>query len=397
MSSTVAFSQKTCIKEEPIIVYGASVYGELAYVALKQMGYKPDYYCDRSKYREEYLGIKVIKPEVLAEMKKANVIIASADFFGEIKASLEKTGCENLFDMTEMLKIELPKEQLSNRALEMYDNRQHYMDVVRSQADEKLIFNRIQYVVTEKCSLKCKDCSHLIQYYQHPQNIELSKYKSAFDYLLALVDSIAELRILGGEPFLNADMGDVIEWYHDNEKIQSISVYTNGTIVPNVRIMKALQKNKVKVHISNYGINEKKIEKVTKVFDEYRIKYFVRKYDAWQDAGGVEFRGYTLEKKKAIFSECFERKCFTFFRGKLYGCPRAAHAMNLKAMPEIEEDYVDFFGGNGTEEEMIDKLRGLQRHLWMETCNYCDGLNNHMQSIPAGEQISEPIGYVVKS
>ncbi len=396
MSSTVAFSQKTRIKEEPIIVYGASVYGELAYVALKQMGYKPDYYCDRSKYREEYLGINVIGPEVLKEMKKANVIIASADFFGEIKFSLEKMGCENLFDMTEMLKIELPKEQLSNRALEMYDNRQHYMDVVQSQADEKLVFNRIQYVVTEKCSLKCKDCSHLIQYYQHPQNIELSKYKSAFDHLLAIVDSIAELRILGGEPFLNADMGDVIEWYHDSDKIQSISVYTNGTIVPNDRIMKALQKSKVKVHISNYGINEKKIEKVTKVFDEYRIKYFVRKYDAWQDAGGVEFRGYSLEKKKAIFSECFERNGFTFLNGNLHRCPRAAHAINLKVMPDIKEDYVDLLHWSGTEKELEERLKKLRECSWLEACDYCGGPNNHMQNIPAGRQIAEPIAYEMK-
>lgn len=36
MSITISFNRNTCIKNEPIIIYGASVYGELAFVALKK-------------------------------------------------------------------------------------------------------------------------------------------------------------------------------------------------------------------------------------------------------------------------------------------------------------------------------------------------------------------------
>lgn len=39
MCKTISFNRITCARNEPIIIYGASVYGELAYVALKQMGY----------------------------------------------------------------------------------------------------------------------------------------------------------------------------------------------------------------------------------------------------------------------------------------------------------------------------------------------------------------------
>ncbi len=393
MRNTVSFNENTCIKKEPIIVYGASVYGELAYVALAKMGCYPNYYCDKSKDRKEYFGIKVISPEALHNLKNANIIIASADFFYEIKRELENIGCCNLFDMVELINMELPKEKMSNRAREMYANRQYYMNIVRNQSGEQLIFNRIQYVVSERCSLKCKDCSHLMQYYQHPQDIDLCEYKEAFELLLKTADYIAELRILGGEPFMNSKMDQVIEWYHNSDKIQSISIYTNGTIIPNEAILQALQKDKVKVHISNYKINEEKIQKLLPVFDKYHIEYFVRDYDSWQDAGGVECRGYSLEQKKAVFSRCFERNGFAFLKGRLYRCPRVAHTMNLGAMPDIKSDYVDLQHWSGTKAELKRQLKNLQECLWLEGCNYCDGPDNHTQSIPAARQISQPLAY----
>lgn len=41
MSRTVSFTENTYAADKPIIVYGASVYGELAYFALEQMGNPP--------------------------------------------------------------------------------------------------------------------------------------------------------------------------------------------------------------------------------------------------------------------------------------------------------------------------------------------------------------------
>lgn len=393
MSRTVSFTADTYIADKPIIVYGASVYGELAYVALEQMGISPDYYCDRSQDIKEYFGIRVVSPKQLKDFKDANIIIASADFFLEIKKMLERVGCGNLFDMAEILLMELPKERLSNRAKEMYANRQHYIDIVQNQSEDQLVFNRIQYVVSERCSLRCRDCSHLMQYYKQPQDIDLDKYKEAFDLMLDQIDYIAELRILGGEPFMNARMDQVIERYHDQDKIRSISVYTNGTIIPGEPILHALQKEKVKLHISDYKVNTDKIEKLVQVLDAYQIRYFVRTYDAWQDAGGVEFRDYTQEKLKKMFSVCFERNGYTFLKGKLFRCPREAHAMNLRAMPNVKGDYVDLLHWNGTKDELKQHMKMLQEREWLEGCNYCGGPDNHIQSIPAARQISSPITY----
>jgi len=70
--------------------------------------------------------------------------------------------------------------------------------------------------------------------------------------------------------------------------------------------------------------------------------------------------------------------------------------MNLGAMPDIKEDYVDLMNWSGTNEALKKQLRSLQGRCWLEGCNYCGGPNNHTQSIPAARQISQPIEYETK-
>lgn len=339
------------------------------------------------------MGVEVLSPEQLENFPNANIIIASADFFGEIRNLLTDKGYRKLYDMSELLQLDLPKEEMSNRALEMYANRQHYIDVVQNQACDKVVLNRVQYVVTERCSLRCKDCSHLIPYYKCPQDIDLDFYKTAFERLLDSVDYIAELRILGGEPFLHKDMGKLIDWYHDHEKIESISIYTNGTILPSEILLPKLKREKVKIHISNYGINEARVSSVAKILEENQIVHFVRKYDVWQETGGLAYRNYSEKEKESVFAGCFERNGYTFLKGRLYRCPRVAHAVNLKAIPDTGSDYIDFMDAAMGRVVIREKIRKLQELASLEGCNYCGGPDNHVQGIAPAIQISNPIEY----
>ena len=394
MTKTKSFMIDNYNINEPIIIYGASVYGEIAYHALRELGIKPDYFCDQAREKSTYFDIPVIRLQDLITMKEANIIIASADYFNEIKDELEGIGFSQLFDMTELVRIDIPDQVLSNRAKEMYSNREHYIDVVHNSTNHNaLVINRIQYVVSERCSLKCKDCTHLMQYYQKPMDIDLDRFKQAFERLLDADLMILELRILGGEPFMNQEMYKVIDWYHDNDKIQSISVYTNGTIIPSERILQSLQKEKVKVHISNYGLNQERVSKLVNVLKEHKIKFFERIYDNWQDAGDLKFRDYSKEHMETIFSQCFERNCITFFKGVLHRCPRSAHAMNLGAMPIIKEDFVDLLNSDTHNSELLKDIEKLLKKKYIEACNYCNGLNNHMQNIPPAIQTNTPLMY----
>lgn len=393
-NSTVDFSTEMLMENQCVVIYGASVYGELAYYLLEDCGIKPDYYCDRL-VKGSFLGIPVIDPDELATHRDDWVIIASADYFHELVKNAKEIGCKNIGNLSKLF-IEHPisNNKLSKRAVGYYVNRQNYIDVTRQRADDdSLNFTRIQYVVSERCSLKCKDCLHLMQYYKEPKNIDIESTKVSFERLLRVADSISEIRILGGEPFMNREMYKIIKWWHDNPNISLFRIYTNGVITPSDDVMEYLAYPKVDVYISDYEINRDRIEKTTTEFEKKGIKYYVSPYDGWADAGDLHYRNHSIEENIEIFGRCHARNCISFIDGQLHRCPRSAHAMRLGAMPDVKEDYVDIKGYAGSDEELKREIRNLQEKTWIEACNYCDGADLHVPQIPAGVQTERVLDF----
>ena len=376
--------------EKEIIIYGASKYGDIAFYLLEYYGLKPKLYCDKALAGQKYHDINVIAPNQLYEYRDAIILVASADYYDEICDSLEEMGIQTIYTLAYMLEnARLDVNKLHVRSRDIYQNRQNYIDVTIHR-NKGLHFTRIQFVVTERCSLRCKDCTHLMQYYKSPKDLELTEYRAAFQRLIDVTDYISEVRILGGEPFMNPKMNQVIEWWHDNPKIGKITVYTNGTIIPSPDCLNSLTKEKVRVRVSNYKINSDRIQKLENVLKEQNIDYYVTDYEYWQDAGDLRFRNDSVEKMKHKFENCFERNCITFFRGQLHRCPRSAHAMNMKAMPVKREDFVDLRDDTKTDAELVEAIKRLQNMEWIEACNYCDGPNNHTQFIKPAVQVKEP-------
>lgn len=386
---TKPFTEQVYDKNEELIVYGASVYGEIAFYTLQTLGIIPDFFCDRAIDKNNYFGVKVIRPHELSLHKNAMIIIASSDYFQEIRKQLSDTGCKNLYNMNYLLNLKIEVGVLSARAADFYDKKEAYIDIANAEdGDEYLNFPRVQFVVTSACSLKCKDCISLMQYYERPKNSDIELYKAGFDRLIDCVNNIFDLRILGGEPFINRDMYKIIEWYHDSDKIKIISVFTNGTIIPDENCISQLKREKVRVHISDYGFNREKIAKLETVLAKNNVKYYVQPYDFWQDAGNLLKRNYSEEKKKHLFERCYERECFSYFNGRLYHCPRAAHGINMGAMPDIKDEYVDLMDNSIMDDEIFNQLKFQRNRKYIDACDYCDGADSRKLKIEPAIQIN---------
>lgn len=381
-----------CLKiEHQIIIYGASVYGELALKGLEKIGLKPLCFADRARCGNEYMGYPVISPHELTEHTKDCILIASADFYYEILNFLESIDCEYIYDISYLLEQELNPGELSNRAKEMYDARENYF---RAAKGTDLTIIHLGFCVSERCSLKCRDCSFLMQYYEHPQNIDLLYYKDALDRFIDAVDFISEFRIYGGEPFMNPDVYKLIEWYRDCDKINTLSLYTNGTIIPSKQTLEYMKDKKVKVHISDYVHNIDKVNKLVRVLQKENISYFIRKYDVWQQAGDLAYKNHSEERVEEIYAKCFATNCYSFLKGKFYVCPRAAHAVNLGAMEEVETDMVDFNDISKGKEELQEELRILMhKRKYIEACKYCQGLDNHVKGVKPAIQVERAMPY----
>ena len=206
-------------------------------------------------------------------------------------------------------------------------------------------------------------------------------------YGITTIDKLLEVRILGGETFLYPKIEGLIEYLHNNNKIEKIVLFTNSTIIPNEKIIKSLQKSKIEVHMSNYGEISTKKDYVQKLFDSRKISYYVHDYLQWRDMGDVKIRGYSETKKIRIYRSCDNKNCPTFYRGKLYVCPRAAHGEQLGFFTNKAEEIIDFNNINQSVSEYKEKIKKWQARELFEACNYCNGNNIYNKTIPAAIQI----------
>ena len=97
---------------------------------------------------------------------------------------------------------------------------------------KKLFLKSIDIIITEKCSLKCKDCSNLMQYYAKAKDSDMDILFKSIDRFISSIDSLDEFRVLGGDPFMNKDLHKIINKLIEYDKCKKIVVYTNAKFVP---------------------------------------------------------------------------------------------------------------------------------------------------------------------
>ena len=109
-------------------------------------------------------------------------------------------------------------------------------NMVNSQkkyCDPDLLFVRsVDWFSPKKCSLKCKDCANLMQYYENPVNIDKQELIEDLEDLMVVADEVNEIRIIGGEPMMNKDFHEVSLQAASYDKVNKVVIYTNGTICP---------------------------------------------------------------------------------------------------------------------------------------------------------------------
>ena len=387
MRVTKSFRKEDYKEGKKVIIYGAGRYGELAYWMLKELNIKPFCFADEKMAGDKFCDLKVISPNELKDYLDAIVLVSSYNYFLEMVSNLQSIGFESIYDILELLKLECSEANLSEYLLDEKHNWQKYANVVDNADNNKVIINHCELVVTECCTLKCKDCANLMQYYQHPENLDERGIKKYFNYFLDSIDMLLELRILGGEPFIIRDLDSIINEFVYSEKIKRITIYTNSTILPSEKVIRALQNKKISVHMSNYGAVSKKINELKKVFIENHINYYIHNYDKWLDLGNVNCRNYNGRQMVELYKNCMMAKCYSFYRGKLYICPRSAHGEQLGIFSNSNAEFVDFTKEENLEDRRKQIVDLITKVKFLTACNYCNGSASESNVIDAAIQM----------
>lgn len=259
------FSKEICdqTKDKELIVYGTGAVGEVVTQALLNWGRMPNLYCDHDPEKKVFFNQTVISPDRLKLHQNAVVILAFKDFLRSAVSFLRDAGIRECYSAESLILESFDDVCLSKGAQEFLVRKGHYHDLILlSEAEDPLVFQHLEWMLTERCTLRCRDCSALIPYFCNPRDHAFYKTANALNRVLTAADYISELSILGGEPLLYPYFADAITSYAGHEKIGAIVVYTNGTVLPNETQLAALQADNVWVHISDYGPCSKHLSKL---------------------------------------------------------------------------------------------------------------------------------------
>lgn len=387
------------LKEEknPVVIYGALFSNQAIVEACRLMGIEIVNFCDDSsrKANRKWCGIEVLSFKDIIHKYKEVVFILNISYIKPVVEKIEKYGCEWIScsavvntkafrNLKEMEEIEYYKSE-AKRACYCHSN---YL------IPGKLYMSNIDVVITERCSMKCKDCSNLMQFYEKPVDYETEKIIENTKFLLNIVDGIYELRFIGGEPFMNKDIHKIMEAFFEDTRVEKLLIYTNATILPTEEQWKTFMNPKVIFMMTNYGKGlSRNYETMVEQLKERDITYHTLRMDAWNPCASFEYNERSEEEKQKIFECCSVKNYVTLLNEKLYRCPFAAHAMNLKAVPACSNDYFDV----SHQEDIQVAKEQLRDYLfnkkYLATCDYCVSRAYDAEQIPPAVQCSIPLKY----
>ena len=257
----------------------------------------------------------------------------------------------------------------------------------------KLNLKSIDIQITERCSLKCKDCSNLMQYYAKPINAETQQVLDSTKRIMSVVDHLDEFRVLGGDPFMNKEMHKVVNELVKYENCDRVVIYTNATIIPKNEQLDCLKNPKVILEITNYGEASRAHEKLKDLTNAEGIKYSTFNCNTWQDCGTITHNSKKgTEEIKHQFNNCCNSDLVTLLHGKLYRCPFSANGENLKAFKEDDDCVIDLTSPNISQEKLKDKIMELYYGKeYLSACFYCKGRDYQSTNIQAAIQTKTPL------
>jgi len=238
------------------------------------------------------------------------------------------------------------------------------------------ILPNVEMDVTSRCTLNCKECSHLIPYHRKSgdyRDYDIETLIENIDLLLGLIDECLRFRVIGGEPLMHRQLHLLLRKLAGEKKIRHIQIATNGTIVPRDEHLAAMRHPKISVFVTDYGAYAPRKDEVVRALRQNGVHARLSEpMPKWRSIGGFEHRGYSEAQMAKLFACCDVLDCKSLHAGKLYLCPRAFHGAALGVFPQNDREFIDL-----RKEDRASFYAQLNRLYddpeGLTTCYYCTG------------------------
>lgn len=388
-------------KDASVIIWGSGFLGRDLLHKCIDKGIRPVAFVDNNKKLQgTYIeGIPVLSfPALfsLQNLSQARLLVTVRD----VNSILEQIGkslpCENILFLDDLYNLDEIPNTWSFLERHKLEAGWYYH---ASRHTDRILLRTVDFVITERCSLRCRECSNLMQYYQHPQNYALETLKKDFQRLLWAVDEIYEVRLIGGEPFMHPQMQEFLTFLNGERQVHRVCIYTNGTILPADDVLRTIvQGGKTWLSVSDYGDLSRNLKELLAKLDSYGIGYEHKPVDYWTRCASFERHRRSEQENRRVFYECCAKDLLTFQGGRLYPCPFSANATQLHAIPDFTGDYIDFREDRSREEFRYDMEKMREESEFYQACDYCLGRPSvtfvkEEDKIPPHEQTKQPLPY----
>ena len=382
-----------------MIIFGAQIIGECTLYAARAAGIPIECFVD-DRIKGHIAGVEIISTSHLRDRYPQASFYLTSPNIADMIEPLKCLGYEDWHSCGELLRGFDPSgiafESRNGSNLQSVFSPEHIKYLIRTVLHhhenylhpERLTVQSVDLMITERCSMKCRDCSNLMQYYEHPENAELAPMLAWINALCSRMDEVYEWRVIGGEPFMHKELHTVVAHLCAIQNVRQVSIFTNATIMPREHQWSAFEHEKVRFYITEYD-QSRQLAPLQVALNERGIAYVSERANGWTDCASLKKHDRTREQNEALFAECCAKNLPTLADGRLYRCPFAANAAKLKAVPDYRSDYL-----NVLEVGREDINSFLRDKRILETCDHCNGRSYGAAVIVPAVQTKQPLQYV---
>ena len=251
-----------------------------------------------------------------------------------------------------------------------------------------------QISLTERCTLKCKNCAHgCYAVGADSKDLAVKEVYDSADYFFKYVDCVREFVLIGGEPLLYQKLADVIQYigkrYRD--KMVIFSITSNGTIIPEKKVLEMCREYSVLFRISNYSGTIKRLQekyrRLEKVLEDNGVQYSLGNPERqWMDYGFETVCRENQEKELTrVFDTC-KTPCREVRGSKYYYCVMARSVSENLRFDVGKYDYLDL---KSIKDKKIffEFNMGYSEKGYLDMCRRCRGSEAVEYPIPVAQQV----------
>ncbi len=197
-------------------------------------------------------------------------------------------------------------------------------DPILVHLDDLVQIEDLLWMIEKDCNLNCRGCCLAVGISNEKGGYDLGQFKREVDRLTELVPNIRNISLLGGEPFLNADICEYAEYAREKYPHAKICITTNGVNLFTIpgETFERLREADATIKLSVYPPLRDRLEEMKEVFTAHRMKLVVapvEQFGKWYSKKPIFTREEGLAKcdypcvgikdgyiSRCIFSQCVE-------------------------------------------------------------------------------------------